>query len=101
MPTAKTITTIIKEISTPRMACGHEVLVVAVGFSRQHLSQQVCRRGTAKGFGMSALPPKADIHRSDWNVRFVPNADIRLVSLKWRAHCCRAAPALQRLRENK
>jgi hypothetical protein len=26
---------------------------------------------------MSALPPKADIRRRDWNVRFVPKADIR------------------------
>ena len=25
---------------------------------------------------MSALPPKADIRRHDWNVRFVPKADI-------------------------
>jgi hypothetical protein len=25
---------------------------------------------------MSALPPKADIHWSDWDVRFVPKADI-------------------------
>jgi hypothetical protein len=25
---------------------------------------------------MSALPPKADIRQSDWNVRFVPKADI-------------------------
>jgi hypothetical protein len=25
---------------------------------------------------MSALPPKADIQRHDWNVRFVPKADI-------------------------
>src|SRR5262249_2629211 len=25
---------------------------------------------------MSALPPKADIDWSDWNVRFVPKADI-------------------------
>ena len=25
---------------------------------------------------MSALPPKADIHRDDCNVRFVPKADI-------------------------
>jgi len=33
----------------------------------------------ARGHGeikMSALPPKADIHRSDWNVCFVPKADI-------------------------
>ena len=28
---------------------------------------------------MSALPPKADIHRSDWNVRFVRKADIPLI----------------------
>ena len=26
---------------------------------------------------MSALPPKADIAVCDWNVRFVPKADIR------------------------
>ena len=25
---------------------------------------------------MSALPPKAGIHWSDWNVRFVPKADM-------------------------
>jgi hypothetical protein len=25
---------------------------------------------------MSALPPKADIRRGDWDVRFVPKADI-------------------------
>jgi hypothetical protein len=25
---------------------------------------------------MSALPPKADIHRREWHVRFVPKADI-------------------------
>src|SRR6516162_8614195 len=25
---------------------------------------------------MSALPPKADIHRARWDVRFVPKADI-------------------------
>jgi hypothetical protein len=25
---------------------------------------------------MSALPPKADIHKSNWDVRFVPKADI-------------------------
>jgi hypothetical protein len=25
---------------------------------------------------MSALPPKADIHERNWNVRFVPEADI-------------------------
>jgi len=25
---------------------------------------------------MSALPPKADIAERDWNVRFVPKADI-------------------------
>jgi hypothetical protein len=28
---------------------------------------------------MSALPPKADIAEGDWNVRFVPKADIDLV----------------------
>jgi hypothetical protein len=27
---------------------------------------------------MSALPPKADIAVCDWNVRFVPKADILL-----------------------
>src|SRR5262249_45522277 len=27
---------------------------------------------------MSALPPIADIRRYDWNVRFVPKADIRV-----------------------
>ena len=27
-------------------------------------------------FRMSAIPPKADIHRNDWNVCFVPKADI-------------------------
>ena len=26
---------------------------------------------------MSALPPKADIAERDWNVRFVPKADMR------------------------
>ena len=26
---------------------------------------------------MSALPPKADIGERDWNVRFVPKADVR------------------------
>ena len=25
---------------------------------------------------MSALPPKADIHWSDWHVRFVPKAEV-------------------------
>jgi hypothetical protein len=50
---------------------------------------------------MSALPPKADMAQHDRDVRFVPKADIRSVSLKWRAHCCRASPALQRLREKK
>jgi hypothetical protein len=27
---------------------------------------------------MSALPPKADIAEYDWDVRFVPKADVRL-----------------------
>jgi hypothetical protein len=31
---------------------------------------------------MSALPPKADIAESDWNVRFVPKADIMRRSKK-------------------
>jgi len=26
---------------------------------------------------MSALPPKADITKCDWNVRYVPKADIQ------------------------
>jgi len=29
----------------------------------------------------SALPPKADIAECDWNVRFVPEADIRCCSV--------------------
>jgi hypothetical protein len=29
---------------------------------------------------MSALPPKADIERHDWHVRFVPKADIRIAA---------------------
>jgi hypothetical protein len=29
---------------------------------------------------MSVLPPKADIHRSGWNVRFVPIRDIVLLA---------------------
>ena len=33
------------------------------------------RRGAARP--MSALPPKADIGTQSWNVRFVPEADIR------------------------
>ena len=28
---------------------------------------------------MSALPPKADIAECDWDVRFVPKADIRIL----------------------
>jgi hypothetical protein len=31
---------------------------------------------------MSALPPKADIERHDWHVRFVPKADIRTAAKK-------------------
>jgi len=30
---------------------------------------------------MSTLPPKADIDRASWDVRFVPKADIRPKSL--------------------
>ena len=29
---------------------------------------------------MSALPPKADIGTQSWNVRFVPKADIAMVT---------------------
>jgi hypothetical protein len=29
---------------------------------------------------MSALPPKADIERHDWHVRFVQKADIRIAA---------------------
>jgi hypothetical protein len=32
---------------------------------------------------MSALPPKADIGRARWDVRFVPFADIRSVWKSW------------------
>jgi hypothetical protein len=28
---------------------------------------------------MSALPPKADIHQRDWNVRFVPKAEVAAI----------------------
>jgi len=30
---------------------------------------------------MSALPPKADIDRHDWHVRFVPKADFRIAAI--------------------
>ena len=40
------------------------------------------RRQAAVGlFAMSALPPKADIAERDWDVRFVPKADIHLYSM--------------------
>jgi hypothetical protein len=32
---------------------------------------------------MSALPPKADIAERDWDVRFVPKADIRETCANW------------------
>ena len=32
---------------------------------------------------MSALPPKADIRQRDWNVHFVPKADIPVCAIKW------------------
>ena len=42
-------------------------------------------QGQKRTFGnlrrMSALPPKADIAESDWDVRFVPKADIRAHSI--------------------
>ena len=31
-------------------------------------------------WAMSALPPKADIERHDWHVRFVPKANIRIAA---------------------
>jgi hypothetical protein len=34
-------------------------------------------RTFAVQYGMSALPPKADIRQHEWNVRFGPKADIR------------------------
>ena len=38
---------------------------------------------------MSALPPKADIAKHYWNVRFVPQADIRRYQLRMRS-CAQA-----------
>ena len=34
------------------------------------------KRTSTSAWAMSALPPKADIAESDWDVRFVPKADI-------------------------
>jgi hypothetical protein len=34
---------------------------------------------------MSALPPKADIEKFPWNVRFVPKADIAVTHLQQEA----------------
>jgi hypothetical protein len=40
---------------------------------------------------MSALPPKADIAECDWDVRFVPKADIReVVVFGWALPCTAA-----------
>src|SRR5262249_8688871 len=36
---------------------------------------------------MSALPPKADIAERDWNVRFVPEADIRRTYPQLKTKC--------------
>ena len=41
----------------------------------------VCFRGNSGHWGMSALPPKADIGTRSWNVRFVPKADMALIYL--------------------
>src|SRR5262249_10101139 len=43
----------------------------AICLVESFLSVETVPRG-----GLSALPPKADIERHDWHVRFVPKADI-------------------------
>ena len=48
------------------MGSVYEPLMSAMGHKRTF--SKVC--------AMSALPPEADIDRHDWNVRFVPKADI-------------------------
>src|SRR5262249_62408473 len=49
------------------------------------LSGHATLRGNSGHWGMSALPPKADIGTQERNVRFVPKADIG----PWRAPMCR------------
>jgi hypothetical protein len=44
--------------------------------------------------GMSALPPKADIGRAHWDVRFVPKADIEPLIRLSRRRVAGAAQAL-------
>ena len=43
---------------------------------RSFLLLRLPQLNSASGCPMSALPPKADIDRPDWNVRFVPEVDI-------------------------
>src|SRR6516164_3705663 len=43
---------------------------------------------------MAALPPKADISRARWDVRFVPKADI-CSATKWR-HSTSRSPSIRR-----
>src|SRR5262249_22546710 len=51
------------DIETVSRACTHKIAIV--------------RRSRL----MSALPPKADIERHDWHVRFVPKADLRTAAI--------------------
>jgi len=44
------------------------------------MSVQGQERTSAAYLAMSALPPKTDIGRHDWNVRLVPKADIRIAA---------------------
>jgi hypothetical protein len=43
---------------------------------------------------MSALPPKADISRACWDVRFVPKADIGSYSISWGLQLAKTAATM-------
>src|SRR5215813_12882291 len=60
------------------------------GISTGLMSEVGHKRTSHAYLAMSALPPKADIERHDWHVRFVPKADERAAA-KFRIRSPRGA----------
>jgi hypothetical protein len=52
------------------------------GSNRETLMSALGQKQTSEGvYAMSALPPKADIHRRERHVRFVPKAEVGNIAL--------------------